>query len=75
MPSGTAYAPDYILKVIRCGCGSTGAANPCKGSKCSCTSSMLPCTIFCNCGGGEGCSNPSNKYMTDTNDDDDDEST
>ena len=51
---GTAYAPDYILKLIRCGCGSTGAASPCKGSKCSCTGSMLACTIFCNCGGGKG---------------------
>ena len=44
MSPGTPYAPDYILKLIRCSCGSTGAANPCKGSNCSCAGNQIPCT-------------------------------
>ena len=69
MSPGTPYAPDYILKLIRCSCGSTGAANPCKGSNCSCAGNQIPCTIFCNCGGGKTCHNHFNANTEDEIDD------
>ena len=61
MKEGVPYAPDYVLKLIKCGCSSK---EPCKG-KCGCSSNQLPCTIFCACGGDSSCYNRFNKTNTD----------
>ena len=55
---GTAYAPENVLKLVRCGCDSEKA---CRGGKCGCMSRQLPCTIFCSCGAvSRVCHNPFN---------------
>lgn len=55
VPEGIAYAPEYILKLVKCGCTKL---TPCKSSKCSCYSSRLTCTLFCACSDLE-CNNTS----------------
>lgn len=55
MKEGVPYAPEYILKLVRCGCTSQ---QPCKSGKCGCMGRQLPCTMFCACGGGPSCANP-----------------
>ncbi|KAG0729729.1 hypothetical protein GWK47_003399 [Chionoecetes opilio] len=55
MEDGVSYAPEHILKLVRCGCTSERA---CRGGKCGCMGRQLPCTMFCTCGGGTACSNP-----------------
>jgi len=68
LPDETAAAPDSILKLIKCGCEN------CKSSRCSCSSALLPCTIFCNCEGGTDCCNERTKAaVVDLLDDDDDD--
>ncbi|KAG0727686.1 hypothetical protein GWK47_034136 [Chionoecetes opilio] len=57
MEDGVSYAPEHILKLVRCGCTSERA---CRGGKCGCMGRQLPCTMFCTCGGGTACSNPFN---------------
>ncbi|KAG0693693.1 hypothetical protein GWK47_027412 [Chionoecetes opilio] len=57
MEDGVSYAPEHILKLVRCGCTSERA---CRGEKCGCMGRQLPCTMFCTCGGGTACSNPFN---------------
>ncbi|KAG0725666.1 hypothetical protein GWK47_038169 [Chionoecetes opilio] len=57
MEDGVSYAPEHILKLVRCGCTSERA---CRGGKCGCMERQLPCTMFCTCGGGTACSNPFN---------------
>ena len=67
---GVPYAPDYILKLIRCGCSSK---ETCKGN-CGCSKNQLACTIFCACGGDGSCFNRLNTPSKDdviTQDDDD----
>ena len=49
---GTPMAPEYILKLIKCGCKSTF---PCKTGRCSCHSSGLGCTICCSCCTDDNC--------------------
>ncbi|KAG0729109.1 hypothetical protein GWK47_031017 [Chionoecetes opilio] len=58
MCQGTAYAPENVLKLVRCSCDSEKA---CRGGKCGCMSRQLPCTVFCACGAASGvCHNPFN---------------
>jgi hypothetical protein len=57
MSEGVPYAPDYILKLVRCGCASQ---QPCKSGKCKCMGRQLPCTMFCGCASGHTCANPFN---------------
>ena len=38
--------PDYLLKLIKCGCSSN---TPRKSSNCACSKSLMRCTIFCGC--------------------------
>lgn len=59
---GVPYAPEKILKLVKCGCISQ---RPCKGTNCGCTGHQLPCTIFCVCGGGRDCLNPFNAKIID----------
>ena len=61
LPDGVPYAPDQILKMIRCGCSSQ---TPCKGGNCGCMRHQLPCTMYCACGGGHICSTLSTKRRT-----------
>ena len=59
---GVPYAPEKILKLVKCGCISQ---RPCKGANCGCTGHQLPCTIFCACGGGRDSLNPFNTKIID----------
>ena len=67
MADRVAYDPEYILKLIRCGCVSE---RPRRDGNCGCMRRQLVCTLFCACGGGSGCSNPFNtkEFATDDND-------
>ena len=60
-------APDYVLRLIRCGCES---ANPCKSGNCRCTGQQISCSIFCACTGGLCCFN---KFTSKPQGDDDDD--
>ena len=51
---GVPMAPEFILKLIKCGCK---ANEPCKTGRCSCHHAALGCTVFCACH-GKTCSNP-----------------
>ena len=46
LPVNTDLAPEFLLRLIRCGCKS---ATPCSTRACSCTSDIRECTIFCAC--------------------------
>ena len=59
---GIPYAPEQIMKLVKCGCVSQ---RPCKGANCGCMGHQLSCTMFCACGGGCTCLNPFNKKDTD----------
>ena len=52
--SGVSLAPDYLLKLIKCGRSSN---TPCKSSNYSCSKSLMGCTIFCGCYGEKQCCN------------------
>ena len=39
MAEGVPYAPEQILKLVKCGCVSE---RPCKGAKCGCMAHQLP---------------------------------
>jgi len=54
MAEGVPYAPEQILKLVKCGCVSE---RPCKWANCGCMGHKLPCTMFCACGGGRACLN------------------
>ena len=77
MAEGVSYAPEQILKLVKCGCVSEGSG---KGANCGCMGHQLPCTMFCACGGGCTCLDAFNIGDTDeavskdvdTGDDDDD---
>ena len=62
MAEGVPYAPEQILKQVKCGCVSQ---RPCKGANCGCMGHLLPCTMFCACGGGRACLNLFNTGHTD----------
>ena len=49
-----ALAPDYLLRLIKCGCNSD---TPCKTLRCTCYKSNIGCTIFCACSPGGMCFN------------------
>ena len=66
LPPNTSAAPDCILKLIKCTCEN------CKSARCSCSSAMLPCTIFCSCEGGLDCHNEHTKTAAEDEDDDED---
>ena len=70
MADGVSYAPDHILKLVRCGCSSE---RPCRGGNCSCMGHQLVCTMFCACGSGSACSNPFNAREREANVDDSEE--
>ena len=55
MDDGISYAPEHILKLVRCGCSSV---RPCKGGNCSCMGHQLGCTMCCACGSGSTFANP-----------------
>lgn len=55
LPDGVQYAPEHILKLVKCGCSSQ---QPCHTGRCSCMGHQLVCTIFCACGSGSTCCNP-----------------
>ena len=62
---GVSVAPEYVLKLIRCGCGSE---SPYQRGTCGCTSRQIPCTIFCARDGWSACfyrctvSKPTDEY-------------
>ena len=62
MAEGVPYAPEQILKLVKCGCVSE---RPCKGANCGCMGHQLPCNMFCACGGGRACLNAFNIGDTD----------
>ena len=64
---GVCLAPDYVLKLIRCGCASESS---CKRETCGCTGRQVPCTIFCACEAGPSCFN---KFTTSQPTDEDEE--
>ena len=64
---GVCLAPDYVLKLIRCGCDSESS---CKRGNCGCTGRQSPCTICCACGAGPSCFN---KFTTTKPTDEDEE--
>ncbi len=66
MADGIPYAPEHILKLVRCGCVSERA---CRGGNCGCMGRQLVCTMFCACGSGRACSNPFNTKEAETDDD------
>jgi len=43
VPAGVFLAPDYVLRLIRCGCES---ATACKSGNCRCTGQQIPCSIY-----------------------------
>ena len=49
-------APPGLNDVISCGCKAHGKAS--SSTTCSCQKNQLSCTIYCMCGGTEGCHNP-----------------
>jgi len=51
------YAPEQILKLVKCGCVSERPSG--------CMGHQLPCTMFCACGGGRACLNAFNIGDTD----------
>ena len=72
--AGVPYAPEQILKLVKCGCVSE---RPCKGANCGCMGHQLPCTMFCVCGCGRACLNAFSieeavNQDVDTDNDDDD---
>ncbi|KAL8566826.1 hypothetical protein ACOMHN_052224 [Nucella lapillus] len=67
VPAGVSPAPEYVLRLIRCGCESDTA---CKTGNCRCMGRQLPCTIFCAYTGGLSCCN---KFTSKPPSDDDDE--
>ena len=56
---GVQMAPEYSLKLIKCGCK---ANEPCKTGRCSCHHAALGCTVFCACY-GKNCHNPHTPTM------------
>jgi hypothetical protein len=46
LPENTALAPEFILKLIRCGCQ---RIMPCSTQMCRCKRANMNCTIFCAC--------------------------
>jgi len=46
LPADIALAPEFILKMIRCGCQSS---LPCSTKLCRCKNASMNCTIFCEC--------------------------
>lgn len=58
MPNGVKAVPDYLMKLLKCGCQSEEA---CKSNRCGCSSKYMSCTMFCACEGSEGCHNPFKK--------------
>ena len=44
LPENVALAPEFILKLIRCGCQSN---TPCSTHMCRCRCASMNCTIFC----------------------------
>ena len=60
LPDELETAPDFVLKLIKCGCESS---QPCKGGNCKCYNRQAQCSMFCTCGGGEDCSNPFKKHV------------
>ena len=69
---GVIIAPDDILKMIKCSCGST---TPCKSKRCGCHNANMACTSFCACQGGDGCFNEKTmeRIQADDGSDDDDD--
>ena len=53
-----APAPEAVLQLIRCNCGSTNVESTNKCSRgCSCKRNNLVCTEMCNCAGDDKCQN------------------
>ena len=48
------YAPDELLKLVSCSCGTS---RPCARKSCSYVSSGVTCTGYCNCEGASNCNN------------------
>lgn len=47
-------APNELMKIVACGCGTD---TPCSRKNCSCKIAGLSCTTFCNCGAEDICNN------------------
>ena len=62
MSSGTPYAPEHVLKLVRCGCQSERS---CRGGYCGCMGRQLPCATFCACLQDSMCKNPFNTSYED----------
>ena len=60
LPSGVDEAPEYVLKLVKCGCESNTS---CKGGNCGCNSRKTQCIVFYACNGGEDCYSPFKKHV------------
>ncbi|XP_044174300.1 uncharacterized protein LOC122947134 [Acropora millepora] len=63
VPAGVALAPDEIMSLIRCNCSE--GTRRCSTMRCSCCRTRFPCTVFCKCNAGDGCSNELTRTVTD----------
>jgi len=69
VPAGVLLAPDYVHRLIRCGCES---ATACKSGNYRCTGQQIPCIIFCACTAGLFCFNKFTSRSKPPDDGDDD---
>lgn len=58
LPSSVSVAPDYVLKMIKCGCDS------CSTARCSCRTAHVSCSEFCDCYRSGDCTNPQTVRVT-----------
>ena len=58
LPSSVSVAPDYVLKMIKCGYGS------CSTARCSCRTAHISCSEFCDCYQSGDCTNPQTVRVT-----------
>ena len=49
-------APPSLIDILSCGCKAEGKA--CSYTTCSCHKSKISCSVYCMCGGVDGCYNP-----------------
>ena len=73
VPEGTQMVPEYIQKIISCGCKSD---TPCESMRCGCNKAGVTCTIFCLCQQADApstCQNTLSFMSTESDDESSDE--
>ena len=61
VPDDVTLAPDEIVSLMKCNCE---GASACRNTRCSCSRSKLPCTLFCKCNAGDECFNELTKTVS-----------